>query len=213
MKKSIWQIIAISGAVSALIYMAHVVLGGILWPEYNHVTQTISELTADGAPNASFLRILTTIYGILAIVFSVSLYFFSREKGFSKAAKTGAILLIIMEVVSLVGYGLFPLSEGGTEMDPQNIGHLIVTGIVVLCTVTCGFFIGLGLRKTALKRTGIFVFVCAIIMVLAGGFTPAAMANNLPVAGLVERINIFTLQLWIFVLSLRIFVDGRAMAE
>lgn len=211
MKKNIWQILSVCGALSALVYLAHVVVGGILLPEYNHMTQTISELTATGAPNASFLRVLTTIYGALAIVFSVSLFMWFRKTGFNKAAKTGAILLIIMEIVSLVGYGLFPL-EGGTEMDPANMGHLVVTGIVVLCTITCGFFISVGLKKTVFKGTGIFIFVCAIIMVLSGGLTPVSMANNLPIAGLVERINIFTLQLWIFVLSLRILFADRKTA-
>ena len=85
------------------------------------------------------------------------------------------------------------------------MGHLIVTVIVVLCTITCGFFIGIGLKKTPLRKTGLFVFVCAMIMVVAGGMTPVSMANNLPIAGLVERINIFTLQIWIAVLSLRVF--------
>ncbi len=205
MKKSIWQILSICGFISALVYTAHVVIGGFLWTNYSHLTQTISELTADGAPGASFLRVLTTAYGVLAIVFSVSLFFFFREKRFGKAAKIGAVLLIVMETVSLIGYGLFPLSEGGTEMDPQNMGHLIVTVIVVLCTITCGFFIGIGLKKTPLRKTGLFVFVCAVIMVVAGGMTPVSMANNLPIAGLVERINIFTLQIWIAVLSLRVF--------
>ncbi len=205
MKKSIWQILCICGIISALVYTAHVVIGGFLWTNYSHITQTISELTADGAPGSLFLRVLTTAYGVLAIVFSVSLFFFFKERGFGKAAKIGAVLLIIMETVSLIGYGLFPLSEGGTEMDPQNMGHLIVTVVVVLCTITCGFFIGLGLKKTALRKTGLFVFICAIIMVIAGGMTPVSMANSLPIAGLVERVNIFTLQIWIAVLSLSVF--------
>lgn len=71
--RSIWQVIAISGALSAVVYLAHVVAGGLLWPGYSHIRQMISDLTGDGAPNA--------------------------------------VLLIITEVASLVGYELFPLSE------------------------------------------------------------------------------------------------------
>jgi hypothetical protein len=203
--RSIWQIITLSGAFSAVVYLAHVVLGGILWPEYSHIVNTISELTADGAPNAPLLRVFTTVYGVLAVVFAVSLLLAFRALKVRKAAKIGAILLIIMEVASLVGYGLFPLSDS-TEMNVQNIGHIAVTVIVVLTTVTCGFFIGAGLLKTeSCKKLGVFMLICASVMVAAGLMSPVTLATGWPVAGLVERFNIFTLQLWIFVLSIGVF--------
>lgn len=204
-KRSIWQIIGISGILSALFYIAHVVLGGMLWEGYSPITQTISELTADGAPDAQLLRVFTTIYGILALVFSVSLYFALRRIGTKRAAVVGAALLVVMEFTSLVGYSLFPL-RGGTEMDPENAGHLIVTGIVVVCTIGAVLFTGVGLARSAgFKALGVFSLVCAAVIVLSGGMTPVAMANGLPVGGLIERINIFTLQIWISVLSLGLF--------
>ncbi len=203
--RSIWQIIALSGAVSAVIYLAHVVVGGLLWPEYSQIINTISELTADGAPNASLLRVFTTVYGALAVVFAVSLLLVFRALKVRRAARIGAVLLIIMEVASLVGYGLFPLSDS-TEMNVQNIGHIAVTVIVVLATVTCGFFIGAGLLKTeGFKKLGVFMLACASMMVAAGLMSPVTFAAGWPVGGLMERCNIFTLQLWIFVLSIGVF--------
>lgn len=203
--RSIWQIIVLGGAASAVIYLAHVVVGGLLWPEYSQISNTISELTADGAPNASLLRVFTTVYGVLAVVFAVSLLLAFRALKVRRAARIGAVLLIIMEVASFVGYGLFPLS-GSTEMNVQNIGHIAVTVIVVLTTVTCGFFIGAGLLKTeGFKKLGVFMLVCASVMVAAGLMSPVTFATGWPVGGLVERFNIFTLQLWIFVLSVSVF--------
>jgi hypothetical protein len=43
--------------------------------------------------------------------------------------------------------------------------------------------------------------------------TPVSMANSLPIAGLLERINIFTLQIWIAVLSLRVFTADTESLE
>lgn len=201
-KRSFWQIIAISGALSVAVYLAHVVLGGLLWPEYSHIRQMISDLTGDGAPNAAMLRVFTTIYGVLACIFSVSLLMSFRALQVRRAARIGAVLLIIMEVSSLVGYGLFPLSESA-EMNVQNVGHIVVTAVVVLTTVTCGFFIAAGLLKTdGFKKLGVFMLVCSCVMVVAGLMTPVTMATGWPIGGLVERINILTLQLWILVLSL-----------
>lgn len=204
-QKSIWQIIAISGALSAVVYLAHVVVGGLLWPGYSHIAQMISDLTGDAAPNAGMLRVFTTVYGILACIFAVSLLMSFRALQVRRAARIGAILLIIMEVSSLVGYGLLPLSESA-EMNVQNIGHIVVTVVVVLTTVTCGFFIAAGLLKTeGFKKLGVFMIVCSCVMVGAGLFTPVTMATGWPVGGLVERFNILTLQLWIFVLSISVF--------
>lgn len=200
-KRSFWQWLGLAGAVSAVVYAAHVVLGGILWNGYSHLTQTISELTADGAPNAELLRVFTTVYGILALVFSVCLVFTLRKFHAKRVAVVGAVLLLVMEFASLVGYGLFPL-RGGTEMDPENMGHLIVTGIVVVCTISSVLLVGIGLVKTpAFKALGVFSIVCAAIIVVSGGMTPVAIATELPVGGLIERLNIFTLQTWVFVMS------------
>jgi|AGTN01.2.fsa_nt_gi hypothetical protein len=80
-----------------------------LWESYSHVTQTVSELTADGAPDAA--------------------------------------LLAAMEFASLVGYGLFPLRDG-TEINPENLGHLVVTGVAVVCTIGSVICVGIGLMKT-----------------------------------------------------------------
>ncbi len=200
-KRNVLRWIGISGAVSAVIYAAHVVLGGLLWTGYSHMTQTISELTADGAPNAALLRGFTTVYGVLAIIFAAWAIFALRKAGAKKTAIVGAVLLFIMEFASLVGYGLFPL-RGGTEMDPENMGHLIVTGIVVLCTISSVLLVGLGLVKSpGLRVLGVFSLICAVMIVVSGGMTPVALANHLTVGGLLERLNIFTLQTWVFVLS------------
>ena len=211
-KRSIWQWLGLSGAISAVVYTAHVVVGGLLWQGYSHMAQTISELTADGAPNAALLRVFTTVYGILALVFAVCLFFELRRQGAKRAAIVGAVLLVVMEFASLVGYGLFPL-RGGTEMDTENMGHLIVTGIVVLGTIGSVLLLGLGLVKTAgFKALGVFSLVCAAMIVVSGGMTPASMAGGWSVGGLIERINIFTLQTWIFILSIGLLRRRRSAA-
>ena len=40
----------LSGVASPLIYAFTVILGGVLWHDYSHASQAISELTAAGAP-------------------------------------------------------------------------------------------------------------------------------------------------------------------
>lgn len=207
-KKSVWQVLALSGIIGVFFYTLHVVLGGILWPEYNPIAQTISELTGNGSPNAGLLTVFTTIYGALLILFSVCVYFCFKTLQVKKLAMAGAILLILMEIASFFGYMAFPLDMGGALDNFQNTMHLVVSGIVVVCTLGASYLTGIGLWKTpGHKKMGVFIFICAIVITVFGGMTPAAMANNLPFAGLTERINIFTLHAWTLVLSVYLFRD------
>ncbi len=205
-QKNYWQFIALSGAIAALVYIAHVIMGGVLWVGYSHVKQTISELTGNGAPDAEMLRIFTLGYGILAVLFSTSLYVLFRKYKVDTIARFGAVLLLIMHTASLVGYGLFPLEQGGEVLTFGNFMHLAITAIVVIATVGALFAIGYGLWLTKnFKGIGVFTLVCAVVIVLAGIATPIVLNYDLPYAGLVERVTVFTLQLWTFVLSLYLY--------
>lgn len=213
-KKDIWQILSISGAAGIIFYFLHVILGGILWEGYSHIVQTISELTASNAPNGDLLRILTSVYGVLMIIFSIALYCIFKRKNLKKTAIIGSALLIIMETTSLFGYSLFPLDTTGVMMNFRNIMHIVVTAVVVLSSIGSIFFIGIGLYKSAgYKGIGAFVLICAVIFTVSGMISPVIMAKGIPIAGLIERINIFTLQICLFVLSVYIFRDLKRNAE
>lgn len=205
-QKNYWQVLALSGAASTLLYMIHVIVGGILWDGYSHVRQTISELTGNGAPDAEMLRIFTLGYGVLAVLFSVAVYVLFRKYKVDGIARFGAILLLIMYGASLIGYGLFPLEQGGEVLTFGNFMHLATTAIVVIATVGALFAIGYGLLLTKnFRGIGLFTLICAIVIVLAGVATPIVLNNELPYAGLVERVTIFTLQLWMFMLAIYLY--------
>ena len=211
-QKSYWQVAALSGALGALVYMAHIVMGGILWDGYSHVRQTISELTGNEAPDSEMLRIFTIAYGVLAAIFSAAVYILFRKYQVDGIARFGAILLLMMHIVSLIGYGLFPLEQGGKVLTFGNFMHLAITAVVVIATAGALLAIGYGLWLSKnFHGIGLFTLVCAIIVVLAGVATPIVLNNGLPYAGLVERVTIFTLQLWAFVLSLYLYKLPRIM--
>ena len=197
---------AILGAASAGVYVLHVLLGGFLWDGYSHIEQTISELTGSGAPNAEWLRVLTVLYGVLAVAFSVVVYLLFEKYHVHRAARIGSVLLVLMHFTSLFGYALFPLEDNGAVLNMNNMMHLAVTAAIVILTVAAIFSIGFGLLKTRyFKAMGVFTVVCGLVLILSGIATPVVLNNGVPVAGLVERINIFTLQLWMFVLSIFLY--------
>lgn len=204
--RRVWQKIALSGAAAAIVYTLHVLIGGALWDGYSHVRQTISELTGNGAPNAGMLKIFTIIYSILALVFSISVYMLFWKYNVHKWALTGSALLVLMETTALIGYNLFPLEESGAILSIGNFMHLAVTAIVALSAIGAIFLISFGLLKTSHFRSmGMLSLISAVILTVSGIATPIVLNNELGIAGLVERVNLFTLQIWYFSLSLFLF--------
>lgn len=212
-KRSLWQFLLLSGALSVVVYTLHVVIGGALWEGYSHIRQPVSDLTATGAPNALLLRTYTFLYGVLGVIFAFSLFMVLKHKG-GKVLKIGVILLLVMEFSSFGGYTLFPLDISGEAGSVRNIMHIIVTAVVVITTIVSAFLIGIGLKKNrGTSQLGVFVLICGGVIVLSGAGTAVIAAQGVPLTGLLERINIFTLQLMVLVLSLRFFFSAEDVKD
>ena len=189
------------GMIGVVAYMIHIILGNILWPEYNPITTDISSLTADGAPNSSLLRIFTTIYGICMILFTLGMIVKSLKK-YHLATRVGYTILLGMEVISLFGYSALPLVGDKTVMNFQNMMHIAVTVAVVITTISSAFTLAYGyLSQEKMKNLGKFILIMAIIITLCGMMNPISMSMKLNIMGLTERLVIYSLQILIFVLS------------
>ncbi len=182
-------------------YFIHVFLGQLLDSNYNPITMDISSLTAVGAPNRTILLFFTTIYGLLSIVFIVSMIFKS-SKEYHGLTKLGYFILLIMQITSLFGYGLFPLKGDKNDMNFQNLMHIIVTIVVVFTTVASILVIAIGyIKKDGLKLLGKICLTVSILIILFGALNPISIAMDIDILGLTERLVIFTLQIFIFFLS------------
>lgn len=204
MKQYLKTILLSSGMLGVLIYLLHILVGGYLWKTYSHLQQPISDLTATGAPNRSFLLLLTNIYGGLALIFAVSFAFFECKKR-HKLVFLGAISFIILHIVS-ISYSFFPQDLPGVETTFAGMMHLVVTIFIVPFTILTPLLIGFGLRKEkAWKKLGNFSVICGILIFIFGGLTGFFFTNRLSYFGLVERLNIGTLQIWTFIMSYKFF--------
>ena len=189
------------GMIGVLAYLLHVVIGQLLWRDYNWITTDISSLTAVGAPNRGLLMIFSGIYGVTTLLFIVGMVVKSFRK-YHATVRTGWIVLFIMNLVSMFGYSLFPLSGDKTEMTFGNMMHIVVTVIVVFTTIAGGFVLAVGyLKKEKMKCLGMFTLIQSIMITIAGALNPIGMANNWNVLGLTERAVIYSLQTLMFVFS------------
>lgn len=193
------------GMAGALVYILHVVMGGMLWEGYNHLMQPISDLTAQGAPDRVFLSYFTWAYGVFSVIFAFSAFIFLRKIG-SRPLKAGLVIFLCMHIVSM-SYGLFPEDLLGAPMTFLGFMHYVVTGVIVPLTIISPLFIGIGLKKAeGFKGFSFYSVITSIIIFTAGGISVYLAVNGLCYFGLFERINIGSLQLWTFIFSLKTFL-------
>lgn len=189
------------GMVGVIFYFAHVFIGQLLWPEYNPITTDISSLTAVGAPNRELLGFLTAVYGIAMLLFVIGMIVKAIRK-YHTAVRVGWGILLVMNLVCMFGYSMFPLSGDKTQMTFGNLMHIVVTVVVVFTTISAGFFLAVGyLKQERMRGLGVFALAMAVIITVAGALNPIGMANQLNILGLTERAVIFSLQAMMFVFS------------
>ncbi len=201
-RAKIWQILVLSGVFAATAYILHAILGGLLWAEYDAVQQTISELTEAGAPHLELLLTLLLIYGILGLIFSVSFWRLLYKK-FNPWVDVGATLMMALFFLSFFGYLLFPLDDTTTRLNFQNSMHIFVTGNIVLSSIFSLLLLGIGLwRYPSQKKLALFLVVVSGVIVITGGFIGYSIGNQFKILGMIDRINIFSFEFAIIVLSI-----------
>jgi hypothetical protein len=170
-RKNIWQMLSILGLIGVVTYTIHVVcLVESCGKDIATLTKPLASLQG-AEPRVQISSGYLHPSMVLLIVFSISVLMNFIAIKVKRLAIIGAILLIIIESTSFIGYNLFPLEIAGSLTSFQNIMHLVVTGIVVISTIGSSFCIGIGLTKTKeYRKVGIFIFVCAIIITISGGF-------------------------------------------
>jgi hypothetical protein len=206
MKLSLYEVLMLSGMLSIVFYVVHVVIGGLKWKGYSHLQQPISDLTATGAPDRNLMLWLTTIYGFLALLFAVS-FTILKSREHIPLVFWGGVSFIVLHLVSVL-YPLFPQDLPGVKTTFKGRMHILITALIVPFTILTPFLIGFGFNSEPLWHTfGVYSIITGILILLLGGTTAIFYAKKLPYFGLVERLNIGALQVWTFVFSLELLLQ------
>ena len=205
MNFNVSEILMLAGMLAVVFYVLHVVIGGIKWKGYSHLQQPISDLTATGAPNRPLMLTLTTTYGLLALLFAVSFTILKSEEHYPLVF-WGGVSFIVLHLVSVL-YPLFPQDLPGAETTLKGRMHILITALIVPFTILTPFLIGFGfISEPQWLAFGVYSIITGILILVFGGITAVFYAKKLPYFGLVERLNIGTLQVWTFVFSLQLIL-------
>ena len=200
------KVLYATGMLIPITYILMYLIGGALRPEYSHISNSVSELLAPGAPNKTLLMAIQTIYALLHITFGIGvLRFVKGNAGHQTLGQIGAWLIVALGLVT-IGTVIFPQDAAGTATTVAGQIHkILVFGGLIPLSVLSTLLIGLWMRKTDLiPGFDVYSFITVGAIVIMGGVGGAAVETQF--AGLVERIAALVTQQWLFVLGLRLFM-------
>lgn len=187
------------GLVSSVIYTAMLVLVPMFWSDYSSSSQTVSELSAIGAPTRPLWGTVGILWMLLYAAFGWGVWKSASGRALRNAG--GAIF-----VAAVVGIFWPPmhlrevLAAGGASLtDTLHIVWTAINGVLTL--------LAMGFTAAALGGRFRVYSIATMIIVLAAGAVTSMDASQLkanlptPWMGTWERVNIGAWLLWIAVLS------------
>ncbi|MFX0026471.1 MAG: DUF998 domain-containing protein [Candidatus Hermodarchaeota archaeon] len=201
---NVFQILAICGMISPIVYTAMWVFVGSLQEDYSHIRTDISSLFAVGAPNKRLAQPLIIISSVLLFVFYIGLQEGINDGG---GSILGPILFLISSVLGILVALFFPLDAGGEIKTIRGKMHLIL--VVLSGILTIAGMVALWLRLQFVANWSVFAIyslisaiVSLILIIISGIFS----AGNY--RGLLERIGVTPYQIYYFVLGLMVFLNN-----
>jgi hypothetical protein len=195
------QFLLLAGVLASLLYIIANIVCVMSYDGYSAITQTVSELSAIGAPTRTLWITLLIPYSVLMIGFGFGVLLSGEN---NRRLRIVGILIIIN---SVIGSFWPPMHQrevlaagGGTLTDILHIAFTFITVPMMMLQIIVG--------ATALGKSFRFYSMATLfILVMAGIFTgidaPKIATNEpTPFIGFWERINIGIYMLWIVVLSI-----------
>lgn len=200
-KKSILNYCGLFGLVAFLSYTAAVVFSPLAYPGYDWMAQAVSDLSASNAPSLHLWNQLSSLYNVCTLVCTMMVCVGIQNKK-TKLLRVGIYLFTIMEWVSAVGFGMFPLSDSGYAGTFQDKMHILSTVIVVLLSVvSLALIIIAGVKDKSCRSYSIFAAIALGMMIGAMGM------NVVPkdYFGIVERFSVFAVTGYNAVLGIELY--------
>jgi hypothetical protein len=189
----------VCGILSSLLYAAMLVFVPMLWEGYSSASQTVSELSAIGAPTRPLWVFLGVIYNLLVIAFGWGVW---ASSGRNRRLRAVGGLMAAYAVVGVPWMLFAPMHLRGIEPTLTDTMHVVLAMVTVLLML-----LAIGYAATALGHNFRLYSIATIAILIAFGVLAAldgprvAADLSTPLVGVWERINIGAFLLWVVVLA------------
>lgn len=202
-RTTLLRFLLICGILSTPLYAATDLVTGLLYEGYSFADQTVSELSAIGAPTRPLWLALGPVYQALMTIFGFGVW---ASAGGRRAPRVAGALLIAYGLIGFTAPFVsmhqreFLAAFGPTLTDRL---HLVVTGVAVLIMFVAMVFAAWALGK----RFRFYTMATIVVSLAAGGWTSRAaplVEANLPTPwiGAAERVSIAVFMIWVVVLAI-----------
>ncbi len=201
------KILLTCGVLASLVWIAMNAFIPMAWPEYSLRSQTISELSAIGAPTRQLWVAAGVVYTVLIVAFGCGVW--TAARGNRRLRIAGALLVFS----GVFGFFWPPMHLRGAALSLTDTLHIVwaAVGLLVMLLV-------MGLAATTFGRNfRLFTVATVAIWLVFGTLTSVEaprVAANLPTPwiGVWERINAGAYLLWLVVFA-ALLIRRAAAAE
>ena len=200
-RKRVSMILLICGILSSVLYVVTNVVTIWLYEGYSPVSQTVSELSAIGAPTRALWVSLLLVYSLLLIAFGWGVWQISPNN--RPLRIVGALFI----ANACVGFFWPPMHQravlaagGGTLTDTLHIVFTAIWGLFAIFTI--GF--GAAALGKWFRLYSIATLILLLFFGILTGIEGPKLEENLPtpLIGIWERINIGVYTLWVIILAI-----------
>ena len=203
-RTALLELLLACGVTSSILYAAMLIVTPFFWPEYSSASQTVSELSAIGAPTRPLWVPLGVIYTILVAAFGCGVWMSARG---SRALNVvgGALVLY-----GILGAFWPPMHLRGLPFTLTDALHVAWAGATVVLMLIAIAFGGAAFGKRFRVYSIATIIVLAACGTLTGIQAPKIVANQpTPLIGVWERINIAAFLVWIVALTIALVGPPR----
>lgn len=199
-----FQILAICGMVSPILYTVMWILGGIIRSDYDHIRDDISSLFAVGAPKKRFFNNFIIVSSSLLFMFYLGLHWGINN---GQGSFTGPILLIVSGFLGVLVALFFPLDAGGEIITLRGKMHLIL--VITSGILTIAGMVALWFRLefvegwSAFANYSLISAIASFVLIIISGIFIKSRFR-----GLLERLGVTPFQLYYFILGLMVFLTN-----
>ena len=199
-------VISLFGIVAPLFYIIPTIVGGLLRPGYSHLSNSVSDLLASGAPNRIYLMIPFTVYPIFLSVFGFGLFAVLKSKPSPLNSPTGLIGLILigasMGILGILTMTIFPQDPHGAPMTTPCLMHLILVGIQAISAMAAILLIGFWFKSNGFSGYFIYSIISFVVLLITGIISILGVTQGSQFIGLFERLNVGAIIQWLIVIGI-----------
>lgn len=203
------SLLAICGIIGPVLYTIVVITLGLLRLEYNHVTQSMSELGEFGASNAIIMNTAGfTLLGLMMIIFAFGLH---RGINEGKGSKIGPALVAVSGS-GLVLSGIFPCDPGCVDVSMVGIMHSVFATIAAFAMMFAPLIFAQRLNKDILWQGYRFY---SIVTGVVTAIISTVYGFNIfePWKGALQRASMGVPLLWMEVMAIKLLRLAHAMKK